>query len=178
VTVIVGIGDLLWMFNLYDVSIGRARDELGYSLDVASMIGIYSRSLLWNLEQPGDEDRSRLHIAYSNWTGDESPHREKTSEDEMNANAAATDYSDLFDAMFAADALKTDAERAAEKAEAEAESAAIRAEQDRQIADRNRRYEAANKPCPKCNGAGYLAQYGHIAHGTCFKCGGAGIIRR
>lgn len=28
--------------------------------------------------------------------------------------------------------------------------------------------------CPKCDGRGYIQEYGHIANGVCFKCNGSG----
>lgn len=30
--------------------------------------------------------------------------------------------------------------------------------------------------CPKCGGLGYIACYGHIAQGVCFKCNGRGVV--
>lgn len=32
--------------------------------------------------------------------------------------------------------------------------------------------------CPKCNGKGYIPEYGHIASGVCFLCNGRGYIDR
>ncbi|WP_460585959.1 hypothetical protein [Hymenobacter arcticus] len=30
--------------------------------------------------------------------------------------------------------------------------------------------------CSRCNGSGYLPQYGHVERGRCFRCGGAGSL--
>jgi DnaJ-class molecular chaperone len=31
-----------------------------------------------------------------------------------------------------------------------------------------------NEVCPRCNGSGYLPQYGHVENGICFRCRGNG----
>lgn len=33
------------------------------------------------------------------------------------------------------------------------------------------------RPCPKCEGTGYLPQYAHLRDGICWKCGGTGYMR-
>lgn len=32
------------------------------------------------------------------------------------------------------------------------------------------------KECDRCDGSGYLPQYSHVENGTCFKCGGEGVV--
>ena len=34
------------------------------------------------------------------------------------------------------------------------------------------------KPCPRCAGRGLISSYMHIAHGKCFRCDGAAVVRQ
>jgi hypothetical protein len=31
--------------------------------------------------------------------------------------------------------------------------------------------------CPKCNGTGFLSEYGHVKNGKCFMCNGKGELK-